>query len=163
MNIYEISRNYLQLIDELQEQGGELTPELENALKINEQDFENKAEAYCKVIINLNAEIDGLNNECVRLAEKRDRAKKAVERLKDNLTNAMLLFNYEKKSVGTFSLSFRKSEQVIIDDAEVILIGNPEFIRIKKEVDKSEIKKALKSGSEISGARLIINKNLQIK
>ena len=38
-----------------------------------------------------------------------------------------------------------------------------EFIRIKKEVDKSEIKKALKSGSEISGARLIINKNLQIK
>ena len=163
MNIYEISRNYLQLIDELQEQGGELTPELENALKINKQDFENKAEAYCQVIINLNAEIDGLNNECVRLAEKRDRAKKAVERLKDKLTNAMLLFDYEKKSVGTFSLSFRKSEQVIIDDAEVILMGNPEFIRIKKEVDKTEIKKALKSGSEINGARLIINKNLQIK
>ena len=98
MNIYEISRNYLQLIDELQEQGGELTPELENALKINKQDFENKAEAYCQIIINLNAEIDGLNNECVRLAEKRDRAKKAVERLKDNLTNAMLLFDCEKKS-----------------------------------------------------------------
>ena len=51
---------------------------------------------------------------------------------------------------------------------KVLVILDKKDRKIKKLEDRAKIivgekEKALKSGSEISGARLIINKNLQIK
>ena len=59
-------------------------------------------------------------------------------------------------------LSYRKSESVNITDIDSV---PKEYIKIKTEVsaDKTNIKKAIKTGQYIDGAELVTNINMQIK
>jgi len=53
MNIYNLQNEYTHLAIQLQ--SGEVTPELEEALKINEAEFQNKALAWGYVLSSFNA------------------------------------------------------------------------------------------------------------
>ena len=46
MNIFQIEQELKELFDTLEENGGELTPELEEALAISQTDFVNKIKSY---------------------------------------------------------------------------------------------------------------------
>ena len=58
------------------------------------------------------------------------------------------------------SISYRKSVSVQINDVNVI---PTEFWRVKAEVDKESISKALKAGKEVTGAELVEKNNMQIR
>ena len=49
-NIYNIQQNLLSIFEQIEENEGELTPELELALQINQANFKNKVRDYTKVI-----------------------------------------------------------------------------------------------------------------
>ena len=65
-----------------------------------------------------------------------------------------------KTDLATFSL--RKSESTDIENIEQI---SQEFITVKQTFvpDKTAIKKAIKEGREVAGAKVVTNYNLQIK
>ena len=61
MNIYEISQTLLDIHNELEENGGELTEELEKALTITQADFKQKVRDYASVIKQVNLDIAGID------------------------------------------------------------------------------------------------------
>ena len=123
---------------------------------------EGKIEDYCHVIGQFNADVVMLDNEIERLKAKKDAAKKGIDRMKAALSEYMQATNTEKTKAGTFALSFRKSESVVIKNEAAI---PAEFIKTKTTTapDKTAIKAAIKNGQEVAGAEMQINQNLQIK
>lgn len=159
MNLYEMTEAAKQLYDMFA--AGDI-PEEAVTDTLQGIGVEGKLEDYCHVISQLNADVDMFNKEIERLAAKKESAQKGVDRMKSALSAYMQATGREKEKAGTFALSFRKSEAVVINDE---LALPPAYIRTKTTTapDKTAIKNAIKSGVEIPGAELQVNKNLQIR
>ena len=67
MNIFQLNQELLSIFEELEENGGELTSEIEEQLKINQTDVNNKVESYTQVIAQLNSDIELIKSEKKRL------------------------------------------------------------------------------------------------
>lgn len=159
MNLYEMTEAARQLYDMFS--AGDIPEEAVNDT-LESLGVEGKIEDYCHVIGQFNADVVMLDNEIERLKAKKDAAKKGIDRMKAALSEYMRATNTEKTKAGTFALSFRKSEAVVIKDEAAI---PAEFIKTKTTTapDKTAIKAAIKNGQEIAGAELQVNQNLQIK
>ena len=158
MNLYNIKNEYLNLAAMLSD--GELTPELEEALLINEQNFTEKAINYGYVIKTFESETDILENEIKRLNALKIARSKAIDKLKVTISNAMQLYQILEVKAPTFKMNFRKSESVEVSD---LLDQNYIVEKVSYQPDKIAIKNAIKEGKTVNGAAIIINYNLQIK
>lgn len=160
MNLYEITQEaqYLAALLETEE----LTPELEQALIINQDQLQAKAVNYAKVIANYQAESDAIDQEIKRLKAMKESRDKKVEWLKESVKKAMLVSGIEKVESPLFKISVRRSEAVEVDVVEALPNA---FQNVKNVVtaDKVAIKEAIKRGENVLGARLVENFNLQIK
>lgn len=162
LNIFQIEQEFLNLANELMESGGEVSPELELRLTINQNELEQKARGYGFVVKQMESDISIIEEEIKRLGELKKAREKTIERLETTLTNAMQLFEIQKLETPTLKISFRKSESVEIDNEKEI---PKQFIKAKitYSIDKVAIKEAIKKGGVISGVRLQTNQNIQIK
>lgn len=121
MNIWQIQQDLLDIFDELEENGGELTPELEEKLAVTQEDFKNKVKSYGEVIKSLKGEIDTIDKETARLKELKDAKNRVIERLSKVIAQAITKFGDETKSGGKFldygtgKISVRNTEKVEID------------------------------------------------
>lgn len=160
MNLYEITREAQELASLLETE--ELTPELEAALVINQDQLQNKAGNYAKVITNIQSDSDAIDAEIKRLKAMKESKDRALNRLKEALREAMLVSGLDKIESSLFKLSLRRSEAVEVDVVDAL---PSEFINIKNVVtaDKVAIKEAIKRGENVTGARIIENFNIQIK
>ena len=160
MNLYEITREAQELASLLETD--ELTPELEAALLINQDQLQVKAGNYAKVIANIQSDSDSIDAEIKRLKAMKDTKDRSISRLKEALRDAMLVSGIDKIESSLFKLSLRRSEAVEVDLVEAL---PKDFQNIKQVItaDKVSIKEAIKRGENITGARLVENFNLQIK
>lgn len=160
MNLFNIQKEYLALAEQLSE--GELTPELEKALIINEIELKEKAINYGYVIKQLSHEVTAVDTEIKRLQDIKKRSEKAIERMEEAISKAMQMYGIEKIDSSFLKLFFRKSESVEIVSITQIA---PEFLTVKTTTspDKGAIKESLKRGDVVEGAVLINSLNLQIK
>ena len=160
MNLYEITRDALELASLLETE--ELTPELESALVINQEQLQAKAGNYAKVIANIQSDADAIETEIKRLKAMKESKERAITRLKDAVRDAMIVSAIDKIESPLFKLALRRSEAVEVDMVEAL----PNAYQNVKNVvtaDKVAIKEAIKRGENVYGARLIENFNLQIK
>jgi hypothetical protein len=162
MNIYNIQSEYQQLVNQLIENGGELTPELELALQINKDNFHSKSENYAYITKQFDGEIDIIDNEIKRLQQAKRSREKTIERLKATIELAMLTFEVDKIETPLIKISFRKSESVEVENVNE-LPNEYKVIKLTESADKLKIKDAIKSGILIEGCSIKTNKNLQIK
>jgi len=161
MNIYNIQQDYLSLTNEIIEAGGEITPEIENALAINKQELQNKGISYGYVIKSLESDISTIDEEIKRLNALKQSRNKTIDLLKETVKNAMQLYGIEELKTPTLKINFRKSESVEVDpDAVLDMYCN---FKTVKTPDKAMIKQVIKSGDAVFGACLNVNYNLQIK
>lgn len=160
MNLYEITREAQELAFLLETD--ELTPELEAALLINQDQLQVKAGNYAKVIANIQSDSDSIEAEIKRLKAMKDTKDRSISRLKEALRDAMLVSGIDKIESSLFKLSLRRSEAVEVDVVEALPNA---FQNVKNVVtaDKVAIKEAIKRGENVMGARIIENYNLQIK
>ena len=158
MNLYNIKSEYLNIAAQLTE--GELTPELEQALIITQENLQEKAVNYGYVIKNFESEVDIIEEEIKRLNALKKARQNAVDKLKTNISDAMQLFGILEVKAPTFKMNFRKSESV-----EIFEGLDQEFIteKVSYQPDKIAIKNAIKEGRTVNGAALVTNFNLQIK
>ena len=158
MNLYNIKSEYLAIAHELTE--GELTPELEQALIITQENLQEKAINYGYVIKNFESEVDIIEEEIKRLNALKKARQNAVDKLKNNISDAMQLFGILEVKAPTFKMNFRKSESI-----EIFEGLDQEFIteKVSYQPDKIAIKNAIKEGRTVNGAALVTNLNLQIK
>lgn len=160
MNLFKIKQEYINLVNTIIDNNGELSPELSQALAINESELKEKAINYGYVIKSFEYENDIIDAEIKRLKAIKEQKEKAIDRLKDAVKDAMNLYGIEKVDSPALKLSFRKSESVEISEN---LDKRFMIEKVTYQPDKVAIKEAIKNGETIEGAVLLINQNLQIK
>ena len=162
MNIYQIQNEYLLLINQIIENGGEVTPQQELNLQITRDQLQDKGTNYAFVIKKLDAECDIIDAEIKRLSELKKVRQNACERLKANISHAMQTFEVDKIESPLIKLSFRKSQSVNVADVNS-LPNKYKTIKVTEQADKMKIKQALLNGEVIEGCEIVNNNNLQIK
>ena len=159
--LYNINNDYLELISQVEEAEGVLTPELEQALTINKSELEVKSIAYIEIIKQRESLNERIDIEIKRLQALKKSNDTLVSKLKNNLLNAVNLFgNYD---AGFIKLSTRKSKQVVIDYDVNDLPKQYKVVKVTETADKVAIKKAIESGETVYGCRIVENVNLSIK
>lgn len=122
MNIYEIQEELLAAYDELEANGGELSPELEEKLSITQEEFKNKIKDYTNLIKSLEYDMKECKEEMARIKKFYDRKEKLHDKLEEILVKAINEFGETKKSgvkyvdYGTGSVSIRKSTAVDVNE-----------------------------------------------
>jgi hypothetical protein len=161
-SLYQIREEHLSLIAAIEDADGELTPDIEEALQLTEEEFQDKAVSYSFVVKSFDTAADLIDAEIKRLKGLKEKSEKRAELFKTRLAEAMNEFGVESITTPLVKISFRKSESVEIENEELI---PAEYIEIKavESISKTRIKEALKEGVTVPGASLSKNRNLQIK
>lgn len=162
-SIYQIELSHRNIVDELEENGGELTPEIETQLAITYEDLQQKGVAYSFVIKDQVEIIKQIDDEIDRLQNRKKAKEKIVDRLKETLCNAMEVFGVQKLESPIVSISLRHSESVEVLHLAML---DEEYKKCSTPVwsaDKIKIKQAFKDGKIIEGALLVKKNSLQIK
>lgn len=166
MNIFEIEQELISIFDEIEEMGGEITPEIEEKLSITQETFKDKIESYTKVITMLTGDTKTIKDEINRLKTLSDRKEKTIESLKTVIIKAINEFGDTKKTgvkyidYGTGEVSIRKSQAVQVNDKLVNDIGKyvNQLITFNKiynqldtynDIDKQELKRYINDTYEI--------------
>ena len=161
-SLYSISADMAAIISALEDNGGEVTPELEQAMAITEDQFMAKSVDYGQAIITLRSMAAAAKDEKERLASLQKFYENAEKRLSGALLNAMELFGKPKVETPTMRLSTRRTAATVIDDLDMV---PKQYTTTKVEVvaDKKAIKEAIMGGEDVPGARVVENVSLQIK
>ena len=158
-SLYHIEKEYLEIITQVEELDGELTPELEEQLSINETQLQSKSIAYLEFIGSketLNSRID---DEIKRLQALKKSNNNLIKNLKNRLLDAVKLFGTFEVGLTTFGT--RKSTAVQVQDVNS-LPKEYKVVKLTEQADKKAIKEALKSGEVIEGCEIVENLNLKI-
>ena len=156
--LYDIKHEYMELINQVEEMEGEITPEIEIKLNINQNELQNKAIAYHSVILSKDAFNMQIDNEIKRLQALKKRNNSLIDNLKDRLIGAIQMFG--EFTVGTNTFALRRSERVEVEDVNFL---PKEYIKITEQADKIAIKKDLKLGKQIDSCYIVEQFNLKIK
>ena len=158
-SLYEIEEEYTALMLAIEDSEGELTPELEAELEINESQIQSKSIAYLSVIRDNEALISQIDAESKRLAAMKKRSNGLIDRLKGALLGAVTL--HGDINAGLTKFSTRKSSSIEVDNVNHL---EDKYIvtKVTESADKKALKEAIKSGEEIEGVRLKENLNLKI-
>ena len=160
MSIYNITDDFSQIMAEIESNGGEISPEIDEKLQINQFNLIEKTTNYVHVIKTLDSECDIIDIEIKRLQELKKQRSNFTQSLKDRLKNAMQAMELTEIKTALNKINFRKSESVEIID-ESILPSN--VLIYEPKIDKKKIKEIIKNGWQVFGAKIVENQNLQIK
>lgn len=111
-----------------------------------------------KWILDLKADAKAIREREISLAERRKAKENKAEQLMDYMN---MILAGKKFECADFKASYRKSQAVEVTDAEKI--PAPYLIIQEPKVDKAGVKKALKAGEEVPGAKLVERNNLSIR
>ena len=181
-SLWEIDADLQKATQELIENGGELTDELNEVLTVNNNEFEKKALNYIWLIKNLENEADLRASEIKRLQAKNKAIDTTLDTLKTKLLDSVKLRG--KVKIGDFNLSVGKSKAVNIDNLEIVPFAY-KSTRLKAKLDmttyldmldngydekdfemtpdKVTIKKVIEEGDYVPGVELIEKQHLVIK
>lgn len=190
-NLFQVTGSMLQIYQELEEVGGELTPELEEALAITQENLDVKVQNYNYLINVNNFNNLAIDSEIERLKAMKVSNNKLTEILEERLLVAVKSLGIEDKGVftlklPTITLKTRKSTSIEIDgdvadkflqfdfkvsNLDSILASKLSLLLASKnitftpttKVSKTMIKDALKNGETVLNAREHTNYNLVIK
>lgn len=157
-NLFNINADLFQLQQQINENYGEITPELEEQLIISEHERETKCEGHVYIIRELKSKSQFIKDEAKRLLDIAKSYDKSIERLEDNLLSSIVHLGPIKTNFVSISTRRNKSVE-IADDAELPL----QYQRVKIEANKTAIKEALESGIDVPGATIVEKFSLLIR
>lgn len=191
--LWEIEKQYRDIFREIEENEGEITEELQEQLAINQDDFEDKVEAYFVIISEYKSYIERRKAEIERLKKLSEKDTLKVEYLEERLKDALHLFGGSKvtdKGKRNFFSNFKNLDIKLLSSAsesvrtiegfnnkdycEYKIVDKLSFTELEKikEVakveseaipDKRKIKDALENGKDIEGAEIEINYNIKFR
>ena len=160
-NTFKVDKHYMDVMYEIMENDGELTPDLEKQLQITEDNFEFMAIQAKRFRKYAKAEASIIQDEIKRLQEIKKKYEQRADGVVEMLQNSMNLRGIERfknDEVNIYPVT-RKSLEVDEDiDIEQI---QDEFV--KKEISKSSITAALKEGTEVPFCKLVDKTSLTIR
>lgn len=159
---------------ELMENGGELTPEMEERIGLAEETAAEVADGLQALAAKAASEGEALDREIKRLQALKKSRQNAVEGLKRYMLSFMVAHGLKHVEGRWCTVSVRdNAESVSCDDARVLQPWDaaverlretlPAWVRLKTEVAKTELKDALKGGQEVEGAALVRTQSLGMR
>lgn len=152
MTLYEITGDYLRLLEILE---GDESPDdqaFKDTLEAIDGDFEDKADNYARIIQELHGEAEKYAVEIKRMQARVDVINNNEVRLKRYLYDAMKSTGKLKFKTDLFSFGIQKNGGLqpmeILSDVDI----PDEYC--KKEPDNTKIREALKNGAELPFAVL---------
>lgn len=162
MKLYEINAAIQAIDDEgwVNEETGEIDEVLEKHLDSLVLERKDKIESICLLIKDKDAFSKAIKEEEAALRKRREQLDRKAEWLRGYLAHCML--EREEFRTAKCEVRWRKSERVEIEfDMDV----PDQYVKVKQTavIDKAGIKKALKAGEEVTGAKLVTVQNIQVK
>lgn len=165
LNIYQLADEYLRLADKLADTVDEdgvvdmgLLPVVSEAKEL----VETKAMSIGAVVKQLRMYMTQIDEEVNRLTAMRKTLDGRIDYLIHATSAVLQECGIDRiESVHT-NISFRASEQTIIDD-ESEIPAEYKTTKITTSPDKTKIKSAIKSGTNVPGAHIESKRNIQIK
>lgn len=152
MNLYQINQEIMDCID--METGEILDTAKLDGLQL---ELEDKLEGIGCWIKNLEAEAAAYKAEKDAFAARQKTAENKAASLKKYLSDYLRGCPFETLRV---KISFRKSESLEVSESAVV---PEEYLKHTVEVNKADLKKAVKSGLVLDGVQLVQKQNIQIK
>ena len=166
MKLYEITAQYQNIYALLQNPEFAENEDILTALDQIEDAFENKVQQTIFMMKNIEAEIDPIDTEIKRLQAMKKARQNNIDCIKNRLRENMKAVGMSKLNCGLFSLSYRLQEANAVElDEKEFLANNldEDLVAVKITPNKTEIKRRLKNGEEIIGARLVDSEVLTIR
>lgn len=121
-SIFNIQQDLYSIFDSIEENEGEITPELEEALTIKREEFSTKIQGYVAFIKQLELDNKGIKEEIARLKDLQKSKEKTIDNLKKIMAMAIDAFGDTNKlgtkflDYGTGKVSIRKSDSIEVDE-----------------------------------------------
>lgn len=128
-SIFDIQQDLYVIFSIIEENEGEITPELEEALTIKREEFNTKIKSYVGFIKQLELDNKGIKEEIARLKDLQNSKEKTIDKLKKIMAVAINDFGDTTKAgtkfldYGTGKVSIRKSDVIEVDEA-----GTKQFV-----------------------------------
>lgn len=161
-NLASLAAEAAQISRMLLDSDGELSPELEALLDVNESQLMEKVDSYRFVIeeMGMHAELWKQRKDACAAQQKKFEGQ--VERLKDRIKFAMKTMDRAEIVGGFTKFQLRKSKPKLVIDNEAALPADCKMVVQRTVVDTDKVKSALEGGFEVPGARLEENGSLYI-
>lgn len=124
-NIFNIQQDFIDISNELEDNGGELTPELEEKLQVTQESFKDKIKSYSNVIKMLETDIKSIKEEKNRLNDLQKSKENTIEKLKNIVVSAIEEFGDTNRSgnkfvdYGTGKISIKNTQAVEVEESSV--------------------------------------------
>ena len=174
MNLYELTAEQARIEALLEENGGEITPEIEEALTLTAEALPRKVDGYGVLIRQFAAAEAACDAEIKRLQGLKKTAVNAQKGMKERILYAMQTFGFEKLAGETTKFSTRSSKAVELDEdvlldryrgkIEEFVASLPDWLTLEVKVSKKAISDAYKAtGITPEGAQVVENTSLIVK
>ena len=158
MKYYEINIELLKIFNEIEENEGEISEEIEAKLAQLEEQKEEKIQQFIWLFHQKKTELEGIKQRKSALDAMQKTKQKQIEFVERVLEQLTQNSNWTN---GVEKISYRKSKSVVVDE-DVLPI---EYFVVKetKSPDKKLLKERIESGEVIEGAKIEEKLNIQVK
>ena len=146
-SLYEVTGNILAL-QELLESPIDDENILKDTLEAVQGEYNAKIEGYCKVIRNIEVDIQAIETEVTRLSEKKKVLKNNIDRLKKAMFDSMKATNTTKVDAGVFKVAIQRNggKLPVVVDVDTAYLPK-ELVKVVESPDLEAIAKLIDSGN----------------
>ena len=146
-SLYEVTGNILAL-QEMLESPIDDEDILKDTLEAVQGEYEQKIESYCKVIKNIDADIQAIKTEVTRLNEKKKVLENNIDRLKKAMFDSMKATNTTTIKTGVFNVAIQRNggKLPVIVDVETAYLPK-DLVKVTESPDLEAIAKLIDSGN----------------
>lgn len=152
--LYELTGQFKELAILMDGADEDMAIAVRDTMGAIEAEFNDKALAVSRVILNMDGDIEAVEAEIDRLQERKrimtNRKGQIIDYLRENMEAA----DITKISCPLFSITLCKGRESVIVDDEKLLDDDLVNPKVTMVPDKRAIAERLKAGQEVKGARL---------
>lgn len=121
-SLYNIDNHLQGLINEIEENGGEVSDETLKELEITQEELNKKLTAYCQVIQVYKNKVEAAKSEKKRINDLQNTRKNVIERMKNYILDAVQKYGYDGKSgnkvveLDNFKIYTTNKKSITIDE-----------------------------------------------
>lgn len=176
LTLYALTEQMAQIEAVLEENGGELTPEMDALWEETKESLCQKADNYNALLVKLGAYSDNIDAEIKRLQALKKTADNSVKRIKEHIKDTMEQFGLTAIEGGLCKMTLSTSTATEVNE-EIVLAPYkpfiealekklPAYISVEPKISKTGLKEAAKElpeGVSLAGVAFVKNKSLRIK
>lgn len=154
MSLYDLQALAFRTELELEDSGGELTPEIEQALATTEVEIPRKVDAYKGYLDFLKARADQLQQTIKSLQSKKKAVENAGERVRKYVKDTMCAFGLRKIKGDVYTATLTERDGIEVNEEEILAPYRekvmrlsealPDYVSVELKVSKTGIAEAIK-------------------